>query len=379
MQLHDPDVPLLPLAFYVTDGSFTINTGSYLDILQSEHSLRQTGTGAAGIVLQPSDFQRSEYPHTVRIITRVPQPGMSAYAWELVAQVIALKLTQYYPSTLQGYSDCTATIARMNTAMSSFTNQLSSTSAGILSSAAHSHTSLTTPRRIKHVKAHPERDPQRLADTTPLDKAIFLADAIAGSTTTKLGKAHINHIPYTLVLEDILPELLPLNEWHLRQTDNASIPVLDLPWMYQHEAQLTAYLHDRDAYSTQPSDYWSSTSIDFAASVHPLPPAHQKSYWHAARRALQLFDWTGHGRNQLKRCKRMPTAVHPVTATDLAPCSYCGKHDDQEHIMLVCTHPDLTPIRTQAKRTQFSIASQLRRKYRAPIERYFINQFTYAS
>ena len=68
-----------------------------------------------------------------------------------------------------------------------------------------------------------------------------------------------------------------------------------------------------------------------------------------------------------------------MTTTLLAPCSYCGKHDDQEHIMLTCTHPALTPIRTQAKRTQSSIASQLKEKHRAPIERYFISQLTYAS
>ncbi len=40
-------------------------------------------------------------------------------------------------------------------------------------------------RQITHIKAHPERDPARLANPFALDKAIFLVDAIAGQTSTK--------------------------------------------------------------------------------------------------------------------------------------------------------------------------------------------------
>ena len=42
--LHDPDLPLLPLSFYATDGSYHINTRTYADILTDEHTLRQQGT-----------------------------------------------------------------------------------------------------------------------------------------------------------------------------------------------------------------------------------------------------------------------------------------------------------------------------------------------
>ena len=244
--IHDPDLPVLPLKFYVTDGSFKVETTHLADILTSEHELRQHGTGAAGIVFTPATIERTPYPHTVRIITRSPQTGLSAYAWELLAQVVALKLTQYHPNTLPGYSDCTAAIARMNTALSTFINPLGFTTAGILATSAHDHSSLTRPRRITHVKAHPERDPTRTTHPTPLDSAIFLADAIAGDTTTKFGRYHINHIPHTLVLEDVMSELLPLQAWHLRHTNNMDIPVLDLPWIYQHEHQLRTYLLRRD-------------------------------------------------------------------------------------------------------------------------------------
>ena len=234
-EIHDPDLPLLPLSFYVTDGSFRIHTQTYQDILTDEHSLRQRGTGAAGIVFISPARDRAPLPHTVRIITNMAEPGLSAYAWELIAQVIALRMTQFYPNSISGYSDCTATIARINTALSSFIDLQSFVTAGVLTSAAHSQSSITYPRQIRHVKAHPERDPERMANLTPLDRAIFLADAIAGGSPAKLAKEFINHVPHTLILENILAELIPLHVWHLRKTSDLAVPVLDLPWSYQHQ------------------------------------------------------------------------------------------------------------------------------------------------
>ena len=370
-EIHDPDLPLLPLHSYVTDGSFKIEAKTYADILTPEQELRHHGTGAAGIVITPAARDRSPYPHTILLMTRTPQPGMSAYAWELLAQLVALKLTQHYPAHLPGYSDCMATIYRMNTALSTFHDHLGFTTAGILSSSAHCHSSITRPRLIQHVKAHPERDADRTANPSVLDRAIFLADAVAGKSTTKLGRTYINHIPHTLILEDVFEELIPENTWHLRNASNTDIPVLDLPWRYQHEYQLHRYLSTRDAYSTGTSSTWSSTSIDFASVVHPLPKKHAKSFWHAARRTLMLYDWMGHSHNQMKRSK--------TPLLELATCSYCGKHDNQEHIMLECSHPLLQPIRDNARQAQYKIAHDLRLKYSSRLTRYFIEQLTHAS
>jgi len=298
--IHDPDLPLLPLSFYVTDGSYRITTRTYADILTNEHSLRNQGTGAAGIVFISPARDRAPLPYTVRITTANPEPGLSAYAWELIAQVIAIRMTQHYPSTLCGYSDCTATIARINTALSSFIDLQPFVTAGILTSATHTQRSIQSPRQIQHVKAHPERDPHRMANLSPLDKAIFLADAVAGGTSARLGKEYINHDSFELILEDILTELIPVHAWHLRHLANMTIPVLDLPWTYQHQYQLQKYLSDRDTRSGAASDYWTSTAIDFMHAVHPLNSDYTSSYWHAARRATRTFDWIGHGRNQAK-------------------------------------------------------------------------------
>jgi len=232
---------------------------------------------------------------------------------------------------------------------------------------------------MQHIKAHPERNKARLQNPTPLDKAIFLADAIAGSTTTKFNGAYLNHIPHTLILEDIMSEVLPMHEWHLRLTDNLEFPVLDMPWQYQHEAQLKQYLHNRDAYSTAPSQYWSTSALEFAATVHLIAARHSKSYWHAARRTLLIFDWLGHGYGQTKRVARPAQNGPSPPPPTLGLCPLCAKLDDQRHIMLECTNPLLTPIRQQAKRAQSGIVIKLKKEYRQPLDHYFIDQLTHAS
>ena len=376
--IHDPDLPLLPLSFYVTDGSFRINTQSFADILAAEHTLRQHGTGAAGIVFQSPARDRAPLPHTVRIITEVEEPGLSAYAWELIAQVVALRMTQFYPNSITGYSDCTATISRINSALSSFLDLQSFETAGILTTAAHAQSSTSFPRTIRHIKAHPENDADRMANLTPLDRAIFLADAIAGNTPPCLNNEFINHVPHRLVLEDIMTELIPLHTWHLRRLDNMKTPVLDLPWSYQHHAQLQQYLTTRDSGATLPSTYWQCTAIDFMNAVHPLPTGYRSPYWHAARRSVRIFDWIGHGRNQAKYASRI--TCHPSPQTLTVPlCAHCGQQDDQAHIMLTCTLPALTPIRQRAKRLQSFAASTLRSKYHSTTDRYIIDQLLHCS
>jgi hypothetical protein len=304
---------------------------------------------------------------------------MSAYTWEFIAQVVAMKLIQYYDNTLPGYSDCQATIARMNTALSSFINPLAHTTAGILSCAAHMHSSPHLPRRIQHIKAHPERDLARMQNPSSLDKGIFLADAIAGNTTTKFNSDHLNHIPHALVLEDILTEILPLNIWHLRETNNLTFPMLDLPWQHQHLAQWQMYLNKRDAYSSHSSDHWSRTALDFTDSVHPINSKHSKSYWHSARRTLVLFDWLGHGYNQTKRAPINPSQAPLLPTPPVGMCPLCAQPDVQEHVMVACTNPLLTPIRAKAKQTQSQVAQKLKQLHKLPIEHYFIDQLIHAS
>ena len=154
-----------------------------------------------------------------------------------------------------------------------------------------------------------------------------------------------------------------------------SIPVLDLPWQYQHEYQLKQYLYTRDKYTAADSRAWSTTAVEFAAAVHLLPSKCAKSYWHAARRSLILYDWMGHGRNRAKRSTATAPLVGPVNAN----CPFCNEVDDQQHIMLDCTRPELIPIRKTAMEHQHQVATALKLRYPVPTIRYFIEQLVYAS
>ena len=84
-----------------------------------------------------------------------------------------------------------------------------------------------------------------------------------------------------------------------------------------------------------------------------------------------LYDWMGHGYNQTKRLNK-PTPA-------LVPCTHCGKHDDQAHIMLECTHPALSAIRQTARLQQSSVATTLRTKHQSNLMRHLIDQFEHAS
>ena len=162
----------------------------------------------------------------------------------------------------------------------------------------------------------------------------------------------------------------------MRHTSNHRMPVLDLPWKYQHKHQLSEYLKHRDTYAPGLSVKWQSTAIDFAHSVHPINQHYKGSYWKAARRTCLLYDWTGHGHNQLKKSTHgtSPLPLHPH-----APCRHCGQHDDQSHILLQCPNPVLSPIRIAARVSQATIAQKLQSEASSNLERHFITQLQLAS
>ena len=65
-------------------------------------------------------------------------------------------------------------------ALRSFINPLAHTRGGLWASAAHVYADCEQPRRFHHIKAHPEKDSARKANPTITDKAIYMADAVAG-------------------------------------------------------------------------------------------------------------------------------------------------------------------------------------------------------
>lgn len=173
------------LRLFATDGSYEAEPKSLADILTPEKTLRDQGKGAGGIVFIP---HRKHLPTMgVRITSTQPEPGMNAFTWELLTQVIALHMIKYQPLYLPGFSDCTSAIARVNLALRSHINSLAHTRGGLWASGAHTFSDPQYPRQFHHIKAHPDRDTKRRTNPTIRDKAIFMADAVAGQTKEKLG------------------------------------------------------------------------------------------------------------------------------------------------------------------------------------------------
>jgi hypothetical protein len=371
---------LTELRLFATDGSYKAETKPHADILAAESIIRDLGRGAGGIVFIPRNERATV--HGVQITSDAPEPGMNAFTWELLTQVVALHMTQYQPYFLPGFSDCTSAITRSNTALRSLINPLAHTRGGLWASAAHVFADCQQPRRFHHIKAHPERYPDRKANPTVLDKAIFRADAVAGYLLAqdgplsnnilpaKLGQHELPTVLHSLKLENIMNEIIPLDQWHFRTADEHMTPILNDLIDYQHRASLATMTDTRDQRNEE--QRWTSTALSFASKVHPPK---DKSFWAAARRTLIVFDWVGHGRNRGKQC-----ALHPAQRTQVEKCPHCQQYDDQAHCMLECPHQPFTALRNTAKTQQAVIAHKLIDKNSQDEDlRCFIQQLCHAS
>jgi hypothetical protein len=160
-------------------------------------------------------------------------------------------------------------------------------------------------------------------------------------------------------------EIIPMNEWHFRSAADLNLPILDDPADYQHRMQLKKMTANRD--KTNDAQRWSTTALEFTASVHKPK---DKSYWAAARLAMMVFDWMGHGRNRAKLASQSP-----VQQAHEAKCRQCGLIDSQQHL-LECKHAPLTAIRANARIEQAEIARKLLNEHaKSRNLQHFIKQF----
>jgi len=365
-EIYAEDDELRPVQFFATDGSYAVQPESTKDIITAEIHLRDRGKGAGGIVFMPPN--PNDEVHSVRITSDSPEPGMNAFTWELASQLIALHIMKCHPEAV-GYSDCTSALARTATALSSTYDNLGHTRAGIWASGVHSLSNVAQHRMFHHIKAHPERDPQRTAHPTRQDLAIFMADAAAGNTYKRLGGRELPMIRHELKLDNILNELIPLNRWHFRSANTHHTPILNDIIDHQHQILLDNMLRKRDGNNEE--QRWTSTAIEFACNIHPPK---NKSFWAAARRSLIMFDWIGHGRNLAKMIPR-----HTTRHDQVAACPHCKLPDNQAHCMLDCPYQTFIPIRKQARAEQARIAYGLIQKYTDPLLTHFMQTFCHAS
>ena len=369
---EEDNADLPPIRLVATDGSFRVEPRGIFDLLTSEYDLRQHGTGAAGVVFIPPGYKEGgpNIPSAVQISLARPAPGLNAFVWELAAQTIALHFTKYLnPLHLVLTSDCTSAIARTNHALRTRHNQLINARGGAIVAGAHAFASTTHPQRFIHTRGHPERDKKRRDNPTLRDKAMSMADAVADRTKAKLGEKTFPMHRHELKLDDLFTEIIPANNWHLRTTDLDPFPVLADILPFQLQALHRTYCTKRD--KQNPTCRWASTSFAFGHSIHPLK---NRSYWTASRRSLVAYDWIGHGRNRAK-----PKQLSDENRAETAKCYLCGDIDSQNHCMLDCPHPSLTPIREQALREQERIIVLSLQATSSAHRKHFIQQFATAS
>ena len=196
-----------------------------------------------------------------------------------------------------------------------------------------------------------------------------MGDALAGKTKAGLNGVAYPMYRHTLKLTEMFKEIIPVGQWHLRTMDQEAFPVLHDIIDYQHIAQAKIMCTTRDAHHGH--DYWSSTSFGFANQVHPLK---DRSYWAAARRTVQAYDWGGHGRNRAK-----PKALSEEQRAETAKCGLCGQSDSQSHCMLQCPYELFTELRQRAKTQQNNTADALLKTKPAKEIVYFIQKFCQSS
>jgi hypothetical protein len=174
-------------------------------------------------------------------------------------------------------------------------------------------------------------------------------DTVAGQTPTatshlpngllrlKLGKTKLKTTLHSLKLENVMNEIVPLHQWHFRTANENKTPILNDLIDYQDRASLKVMTETRDTSNTE--QRWTSTALSFASKIHPPK---DPSLWAAARRALIIYDWVGHGRNRGKQSN-----LHPAQRTQVERFPHCTKFNDQAHYcMLECAHMPFTALRT---------------------------------
>ena len=291
---------------------------------------------------------------------------MNAYTWELATQLIALHFTKYQADEMVLTSDCTSAITQSNRALRTRNDQLMNERGGLLATGCHAFADPHLPRQFIHTRAHPERDEQRRLNPTLRDKAICIADAVAGNERAKLGTRTFPTIQYDLHYETILSELIPNHTWHLRTLAPTPIPVLNDILPFQHNVLLHKYTTSRDKSTSNPIK-WSSISFAFA---HILHPPKDGSFWAAARRTIIAFDWLNHGRNRAKHSST--TQPPPQSPTHL--CKLCGLPDSREHCMLNCSYPPFSAIRREAQEAHARLLVDIKGSHTNK-QKYFATQF----
>jgi hypothetical protein len=153
---HKDNENLPQMQLMATDGSYIVTPRDCSDILTSESKIRDTGRGAGGIVfLSPGFNHDSPLPNGIRITCDRPEPGMNAFIWKLLNQLIGLHFSKHR-----------CHIARTNRALKTKYNQLANIRGGTFATGSYKFTHPHHPQYFIYTLAHPERFTDRCDNPT---------------------------------------------------------------------------------------------------------------------------------------------------------------------------------------------------------------------
>jgi hypothetical protein len=114
-----------------------------------------------------------EKPNAVRVIHDGPTPGMRAYHWELVMQLISLHFAKHLRHDhLVLTSDCTSAIACTNQSLSTRNNKLANARGELFAAGTHAFADPLNASKFIYTRGHPERTESRRLNPTFRDEAM---------------------------------------------------------------------------------------------------------------------------------------------------------------------------------------------------------------
>ena len=226
MQFKRPSHPALTsqdIYAICTDGSFRPQRETTSTCF-SDTSLHCTGTGAAAIVVIPTN---NDPPLALRIAQPRSTRALTPYLWELLAQTVAVHLANLLRIQTTIYSDCKAAIANTSTALSLSATTPTATGAATLLRLTNSiqHAKHV---KIRFVRSHPELCPKRTLHPSARDKAIYMADRVADAaiSTCTLGTCIMPLHTVQVTSSSVFDDIIPLNFWYLSALGDPATPVL---------------------------------------------------------------------------------------------------------------------------------------------------------
>jgi hypothetical protein len=334
-----------------TDGSFKLANLTVDSLLVPMGELRRQGEGGAAIVLMGTpNHWRTAPLRVLRIVPATVADEMDAFTAELIGITLGTRMAEGLPHYVTLYSDCKAAIARGMEALCPEARAMGHLRNGPMFGVLRNQASVAE-RLIKWIKAHPERR-MKQKEFGYEEWGSFLADAAAEGNWDVIRKEAPHAWTTTVVLEDIMDEILPEGEWHWRD-ESGRLALNDIGSRVRRSRGDT-YKKARDDKRTADGrpPFWQLAASELAAYCDPTK--HDKSFRARFANTNVIFDTIPDGRKQAlgKKTRLEKEAVEK--------CPICEQKDSQWHRLFICDRPEFKDIREKAHKLQLDEVTKIK-------------------